>query len=903
MMSAKGENLFALTAHWVVLQSQRLGVPVSEWEVYVPYARCISFLQREFLTQAPLGTLPKVYPLIETHPISSETRLGLMLSFLTPVLPRLSLEHRISMAQDALELWEESLIYNTPWNKLNEIQEGIFSQYHGATLHVLRYISECWPDFVKKKNPTYNAYLEHILDRQKSLKGPTLLVGSQGTLPSTRKLMKQLNTWHQGWIMFPYGPNLKYPLCPSHPFYGFQTTLLELEVAYEELVIISRDSFMALSSRENWSRNALYLPDAQDAFLSSYEGTCLTHTPKNTFQYISVSTPLEEAHQVAECLIAYYKAGQSVLCVTPDSVLAQGVSTLLNHEEIPIKWQGSLSLIHHSSAHFILALWQCVQKKWPFFSTLDCVKHNVWRLRYPVLFQWICFLEDQYFRGNGLPENLLEWLKRHGQHTHYPGIAARIIEIYHIHLQPLSSMIESLQGYPLETWLQTLMRTLQGLLKDTLWQETGVEIKGALDALMHSSCAYEEMHGVDVEALLTHLFNTRTVSFSEHPCSVLHMCGPREARMLVPYYDVCIMTSLYEGGWPRPITSNPLLPPSLQESLNFPLSSWQIGLASRDFFACLVAPNIVMIRAKENGEASRFLSRLQAVLPRPISESFKSSFYSPVACSKPSILCSGVTPKVLSVSDMVLLNTNPYGFFLKRILGISPLPSFQQDVYRLGISCHRVLAHWMRRCPPTTSLPESVLRFHLMQLVEEMLFSQWDNRITQTQILRCFEGMFQYELKCRQHFFTSFLEIRGSQEVRTSFGPVTLVAQADRIDHRIEGGIIIDYKTGTLPKHIQENGTSTQVWWWAWLLQNGGFHSIRHASPKAVQWLHVSLSSGFRCLESEIDMTLSQNIQTQWEELEAYILGKKAYTPLESPNFTDGISRRLEWSTLTDIVI
>ena len=900
MMGAKGEKLFSLTAHWIDMNSRHLGIPGSEWEVYVPYARCIPFLKQEFLTQYPDKKPPLFYSLVDTHPISLETRLGWMLSFLTPVLPHLSLAHRISMAQDALSLWEESVIYETPWHALQQVQEELFSQYQGATLHVLNYIIEDWPNFLKKKNPEYDVYLKYLNHRSDILTKPTLLVGSQGTLPSTRHFMKRLKEWHYGWVLFPYGPEIKDPVSPAHPMYGFCRTLLELQVHYKDIVMISHASLAFPFSKTKFSKPYPVLLNAQDAFLASYEGTCLTDCPTNTFEYFTVSTPLEEAYQVAQCVMTHYKMGKSVLCVTPDPVLAQGVYTCLTHEGVPLKWQNITPLAYHTSTHFIGALWQCLHKKWPFFHTIDFIKHSVFTSRYPVLFQWMCFLEDRYFRGNTLPDNLLEWLKRHGQHTPYPGIAKRIIRAFHTHIQPLSFMIDSMEPYPVTMWLQTLYATIQGLMEDTLWENTGKEVKKVLDALMKSADAYEAISGAEMEILLAHFFQNATLCFEVKALERLTICSPREARMMVSYYDLCIMTSLYEGGWPRAISSNPLLPLSLQELLNFPAPSWQTGLASRDFLACLEASQIIMTRAKNSGSPSRFVLRLQGVLPYPISECFTPFLYSPGAYSKPSIVCSSIKPGVISVSDMVLLDINPYGFFLKRILGIKPLLSFQQDAGKFGTSCHSVLENWIRRCPPSTSFPESVLRFHLMELVEKILFTQWTNTVIRSHILRFFEGILEYELQCRKHFCTSFLKVQGRYKVLTAFGPITLVAQADRVDHRTEGGVIIDYKTGKLSKHIQENGASTQVWWWAWLLEKRGFDGIGALSPVKVQWLHLSLSYGFSCIEAKIHPNLLEHIQSQWEKLEAYILGTKAYIPLETPNFTDGISRRSEWTYHTD---
>ncbi|ETZ06763.1 hypothetical protein P618_201054 [Holospora obtusa F1] len=888
MMAKKGEEFFSLAAHWIKTHSLRFNIPLSEWKIYVPYKRCIPFLGRFFFSQEK--GMPNMLSVTQIDPIPFEKRLGWMLSFLTPVLSNISLEHRLTIAKDALSLWEQSLLYETSWHKLCDVQEELFSQYKCSALHLLRYISESWPEFLKKQVSFYKCSDEYDC----LLSQPTILIGCHGTLPFTQNLMKRLKKSTQGWILFPYVPKPVGTLSSTHPFYGFQKTLSILEVSYESIAIIS--SLTVCKEQKNEC-------DAQDAFLASYHGHCLSSPIKNNLEYYTVTTPLEEVHQVAQCLITYHKLGKSVLCVTPDPVLAEGVSIMLKNEKIPLYWKRTLTIIHNTGAHFILILWNCIHKKWSFFSSADFIKHNVLTTSYPVLFRWMNFLEDTYFRGNALPENFLEWLKRHGQHTRYPRIAERVNEIFYSHLHLISSMINSFELYPLTQWLHTLNDVLHGLLKDMFWKScSGNEIKKALDTLKNNACAYAEMSGEDVGILLKHFFQNYCFFSQEEKDEIvptLYICSPKEARLLVQHYDVCIMTSLYEGGWPRALTANSLLPVSLHEFLNFPPVTWQIGMSARNFYACLSAPKLILIRSKDRGDPSRFLLRLKGTLPFFLVEDFKYFSYYPCSFKKPSVVCSEIKPKSLSVNDMALLHSNPYGFYLKRILGIAPLPALQKNSgVSLGIAFHQLLAQWMRRCPSQGSLSEHTLRCHLMQLIEENLFSLYSNKIVRTQILRCCEEFLACELQKRKNFFTSFVKVKGCTEIMTAFGSVNFFGQADRIDCTSEKVVIVDYKTGALPKSIQTNELEHHVWWLSWMLKHNGFKGVPNSSCIHVQWLQLSLAHGLKCIESNVEQNLENDIQHRWNVLEDYILGKTPYVPLEVKNFTDGISRRLEWSPL-----
>jgi ATP-dependent helicase/nuclease subunit B len=77
-------------------------------------------------------------------------------------------------------------------------------------------------------------------------------------------------------------------------------------------------------------------------------------------------------------------------------------------------------------------------------------------------------------------------------------------------------------------------------------------------------------------------------------------------------------------------------------------------------------------------------------------------------------------------------------------------------------------------------------------------------------------------------FETLGTEVRGEMTVPGPAGPFTLTAKADRIDRDGAGGlVIIDYKTGTLPKpdHIRQ-GLSPQLALEAAIAEAGGFAAV-----------------------------------------------------------------------------
>ena len=880
IMAPEQESIFAFTAQLIDTMC-----PASrwcDWTIYVPYARCISWLKDAFHQRDKNAALPYITPLVVPHPVSFQVRLGWMLDFLTPLVPHATLEHRLNLAQEALSVWEESIFFDTSWEHLSYVQEERLTQHHSIAVELLHQIAFDWPIFLQTKT---DAYTTHTFIPHHHPEKPSLLMGSHGSLPTTRRLMRALLHSPQGWIIFPATPAFgKEAQHPHHPLYAFAQTLAFLNLDYDQ---IAQHGTHPAQQTESVS--------SQEAFLQSYSIAERHATLPQPISVIVCNTPMEEAACVADAIQRYTQEGLSVLCVSPDPILAHSIVHRLRHANIDIHADNALSLMHSTFAQALCVLWRCMRSRWPCVLTIDLLKHEVWRVSW--LNVWACYLEDTYFRGKPLPKQMRSWIQRHGQHTQYPNIAQLIDTIAKEHISPLEFMVQGEKAYPVLDWIQALIQCAEGLWGEKLWEHgQGNTLKETLSAFSQASHAYGALCPDAFYTLLCYTLRKQNDTHAADTKAKIFLCGPREARLFVPEFSVCVMTSLHEGGWPRKVRTNPLIPASLQEPLNFPTLQWQIGLSARDFFFCLGAQHIVGTRLISQGlrSTSRFLLRFGRTAPHDLKASYRSSTLSTYTSAKPNVYCIASPFASLSVSDFVLLCNNPYAFYLKRILNLRPLDPLGADRKHVGIECHRVLELWARRCPAHMPHSTAYMETQMKLLLEEIIFPLWTNRVLRHQIWTCFQAFLAHEVKLRKTPFRSLLEYTIRHAVPSSEGSLMITTKIDRLDDLGDTYRIIDYKTGAIPKKITENEDSIQLWWMAWLVKHHA-HLRKEQANITVQFMQLSAHQGFNYVERTTSPHLDTLIQKQIDTLFQYTSGQRPYEALETPNFTDGISRRQEW--------
>jgi ATP-dependent helicase/nuclease subunit B len=346
---------------------------------------------------------------------------------------------------------------------------------------------------------------------------------------------------------------------------------------------------------------------------------------------------------------------------------------------------------------------------------------------------------------------------------------------------------------------------------------------------------YEELRNQSIlgdsqDKLGTFIALMPPVQFYEGLGSSVRILGTLEARLVGD--SVVILTSLNEESWPKATPPSCWVPTALRTHLGLPPLESFIGLAAHDFASCFHG-NLYITRSRESRgktqEPSRFWQRLQAVAEKNDVRPSKNPWLllaqqhhvpleslplkAPAPCPP-----QNTRPTHITISDVNLLVKDPYGFYAKTCLRLTPLPPLEgkkNDTMKRGNLVHSLLEYALKNS--TDSIKHEMIRLFQKHGLKNAFWGQ--------QFLRIVQWAYN-DLKKRGNV-EHFLEQQGEMTLSVDNKSIVVKGRADRIDS-IEKGkhvCIIDYKTGTLPtiKDVHQ-GYAPQLPLEALMLHKGAFH-------------------------------------------------------------------------------
>jgi ATP-dependent helicase/nuclease subunit B len=308
--------------------------------------------------------------------------------------------------------------------------------------------------------------------------------------------------------------------------------------------------------------------------------------------------------------------------------------------------------------------------------------------------------------------------------------------------------------------------------------------------------------------------------------------GLIEARL--QQADVLVLGGLNEGSWPAATGTDPWLSPRVRRDLELADPEQRVGLAAHDLAVALGAGEVLITRATRDARsatiASRFLLRLEAMtggldkdirLPA-LATNIDANIGVPEPAHRPAPAPPvAERPRRISVTDVDRLKADPYAFYARSMLGLSPLDPVDAEpgpAWR-GNAVHAVLDSWMRedKLHPDQLLP----RIHALLNepgVHPIVRTLWGPRLIEP----CHWVADRIATQRREdHRVPMLSEVRGKANIAS----IDLTGIADRIDRLDDGTLaIVDYKTGSAPSgKLVAAGYSMQLGLLAAIAERGGF--------------------------------------------------------------------------------
>ena len=581
---------------------------------------------------------------------------------------------------------------------------------------------------------------------------------------------------------------------------------------------------------------------------------------------LELATPAEEAQAIAIALRgAIEEPGRTAALVTPDRGLAMRVSAHLARWGITADDSAGRPLSALPPGTLLVAIAEAAAERFAPVALLTLLKHPLVRAGDERL-GWLegVRLLDLALRGPRPGPGLAgidaflssgdarERSMRAPADTWWPE-ARRLLE-------PLEIAAET---GDLRTLLTAVRETVTAMSGDEGWARpagrAAAELFASLEA--HAGDGPRDASLRSMPTLLRQLAGEIAVRPQQGGHPRIAIWGLIEARL--QRADLVVLGGLNEGTWPALAAPDPWLAPRIRSALGLPGLERRIGLAAHDFASAAGAPAVLITRARRDAGAPAIASRLWLRIEamsggvaraEPIADLARAiddpGAYDPAQRPAPAPPVA-TRPNRISVTELDRLKADPYAFYARAMLRLSPLDAIDAEpspAWR-GTAVHAVFEAWAKEdgWDPAALRPraEAMLRgadAHPMMraLWQPRLLAAIDWIAARMTLLRA-EG--------RQPLLA---EAAGRLEI----GGVTLIGRVDRIDRRADGTLaIVDYKTGKAPSAGQvAAGYAQQLGLLGLIAEGGGFP---HVSARAGAFEYWSLArnpdGGFGLVTSPVD--------------------------------------------------
>jgi ATP-dependent helicase/nuclease subunit B len=636
-----------------------------------------------------------------------------------------------------------------------------------------------------------------------------------------------------------------------HPQYALRTMLNGLSMQrgdakpWMSAVSVTHPSRSQLAS-------AIFVPAE---FSSQWRDSKL---PKQAFDNIAayvLPNPAAEAKTIALLMREMLEhSAKTAALVTPDRALAERVSVQLSRWGISADDSAGQSLLLKPQGSLTLALAQAAASEWAPVQLISLLGHPLianeskeerlaWLdqvrlldllLRGPRPAPGLAGIRDRMAAAKN--EGLLAW---------WDDFAAQV--------QPLQDAISAphIGSIPMNSLLAAIMSVLSGLCGEKIWHGAeGRALSDRLTAWLQTAANGPQLYHAEnfPDLVQTMLADIRIrPSYGGHPR--LFIWGALEARLQTA--DRVILAGLNEGSWPVGLVPDPWLPPGMRQKLGLPGREWQTGLSAMDFAGAFSAEQLVLTRAERDATAptiaSRFWLRLEALAGGTLPSTLNGVNYTELAqhIDQPATSVridppaprppAAMRPKGISVTDVDLLQVDPFAYYAKHVLRLSALDRLDMPpgpAWR-GTQIHTLLENWVQLADyniksliasTNAFLQDPAIPAQLRQLWGPKLRSAMQWAAITTQGNRA-EGRVPLIIEVKKTIDTAGIKLTG---------------KPDRIDRLADGRIaIVDYKTGSSqPKAgAREHGFALQLGLLAHMARAGAFSEQELIAETLEYWL------------------------------------------------------------------
>lgn len=780
-------------------------------------------------------------------------------------------------------------------SKLRELVRGDYAEHWKESATFLDIVGSVWPGIEAEEGQiTPAAHEVQLIDAlRKSWASeapsyPVFAVGSTASQPATAALLSTIAALEQGYVLLPgLDPRIDADawnaVHESHPYYHLKHLLDANGVSAADVQPLGEapahcsiwlEALCRVEATGQWRIRSI----SAERFASVRTIACQHAEEEARVIALLMREGLEEP-------------GKRIALITPDESLMARVAVQLEHYGVTPNRLSQCSLSETESGSLLVELMEWLAEPESVRPLLQLLRHRLVQLGDAEQWRGWIDLFEQESRGISshavgqlprVPEVLRETPAYKTLHR-----VARIIGTLARERAVASMWVKQLQE------LLTAMAPVAGQARDKIDEALGqcasADLLGPLD-----------LHGFD--ALLQQALDVRWrgPQFGAHPQLV--MLTPVEARL--QRFDRVILGNMVDRLWPGLYGQSPWLNLAQQAELGLPGIEQHATLIAHDVLMHGSCGEVFLTHPQREAGSpvarSRYLERLLALAEaqgidpatlaasayRALAEHRFDAPFSPALAPEPR---PSERPTKLSVSLLDKAITDPFSIYAQAILGLRALEEVdaEPEPRDFGSLVHKALeelAHyWTAHGKgPASSELEAIA----------------------TKALSDFEGRPAVQLFWSRRLMLALLYVNGreaerrgpvlaehkiEQEITTAHGPLLLRGKIDRI----EGGYLVDYKTGKPPeKHAVEQGQALQLLAYA---------LMRTAQGNPVEGLEYwGMPSGKRGAEQrDVALEFEDGLRRMLDQLmdpSTAFLARPGAGNERFDNDYDGISRYDEWA-------
>jgi ATP-dependent helicase/nuclease subunit B len=803
----------------------------------------------------------------------------------------------LAATQKLLLLLREMDSYEINGRQLGKVDGNNFSAGWQQILNFLEGFLPNWQDFLKKINLTSpettlvnNVNLWARILENKSPSWPLVAAGNFAYTPSNLRLLRSLQLHTNTFLIFRAAENLMER--------GIWDTIDEFHSHF-----YLREIFKDLQIPKSAVKNIVY-PDLeviplnichtlQTAFLPS----CLTyrwqHNEKilapHHIKYLEFSDTVEELNVLLFYLTNYIaENGPKNIAIVVNADQVDELELLLQYRQIPYNNVYGCKFITNPVIRYLFLLLDVYSSGYALEYLLDLLKHGFTNLGYtPDELTALEQLWEKYVLCNGI--NIKEM-------TSYRRRVAALPMDDDIIRQQLTDFLDRIEDYfkvfaispvSLKELMAKHLKLFQQITGAADLSSSNAEIFSFFEeeflpwTKFFGDVTLEEYRGILGFLVAEKSYSKRCITYPAVDITSLQ-------AVALLNYDLVLMPHLNDDTIFTNISGDPWTNIEMRRRLGLPPVETEIGKIYFDFLQLISQKEVVLTRSRSiNGviaTESRLLKRLKTLLgcnnlslsdDSSLLNAFRQYWYQPYDKSndfykvppepKPPL---EARPRILAVTSLDLLNSDPYSFYVKKILHLSPrrlLPT--NNIYAfMGTLLHHILEIYNNCSVYYRQRPEALVNF-----VENLLDTNCSNlpllKFYREKILKILQQFILWDEENRQRAVAIEAETWHSRHwPEKNF---TLTAKIDRWEIHQDGGVIIDYKTGTAPtgKDVSE-GRRLQLPLEALVMANSPdgiqvkslqYWVLKHQHSKILTWDNISYEEDFlqNLIKSAEDLLLS----------------------------------------------